>query len=536
MTTRVRPDQVHEVLGRHVLTDGMKLVLDLHRSSGCRLIDARDGRRYLDMYTFFASSPLGVNPPELVDDPEFMAEIAAVAVNKPANPDVYSTAYAEFVSTFARVLGDRDLPYLFFVEGGALAVENALKVAFDWKSQLNERAGRSPELGTRILHLTKAFHGRSGYTLSMTNTEPNKTDRFPVFDWPRIEVPAIRFPLADHLEEVVAAERKALDQARAAFDWKRRHNAASGRDPEKGTQVLHLTRAFHGRGGYTLSLTNTEPNKTARFPKFDWPRIDVPAITFPLSDHLDEVVAAEDRALDQARRAFAAFPHDIAAFIAEPIQGEGGDNHLRPEYLVAMLELTHAHDALFILDEVQTGVGTTGTPWAYQQLGITPDVVAFAKKVQVGGVMAGGRVAEVPDNVFTRSGRINSTWGGGLTDMVRSRKILEVVEEQGLIEQAGPKGAHFLARLGELAADHDLISNVRGRGLLVACDLPTTALRDEVLEELRESEGVLALGCGPRSLRFRPALTVREDDIDEAVLALGRVVARVRTSAEELVS
>ncbi len=216
-TVRVRPDQVHDVLSRHVLTDGMKLVLDLRRSSGCRLVDARDGRRYLDMYSFFASSPLGLNPPALVDDPEFLAEIADIAVNKPANPDVYSTAYAEFVATFARVLGDPALPHLFFVEGGALAVENALKVAFDWKSQLNERAGRSPELGGKILHLTRAFHGRSGYTLSLTNTEPNKTARFPKFDWPRIDVPAITFPLADHLDDVVAAEERALDQARQAF-------------------------------------------------------------------------------------------------------------------------------------------------------------------------------------------------------------------------------------------------------------------------------------------------------------------------------
>ena len=108
------------------------------------------------------------------------------------------------------------------------------------------------------------------------------------------------------------------------------------------------------------------------------------------------MVAAEERALAQARRAFAAHPHDIAAFIAEPIQGEGGDNHIRGEFFAAMLELVHAHDALFIFDEVQTGVGTTGTPWAYQQLGVQPDVVAFAKKAQLGGIMAGGRVDEVP--------------------------------------------------------------------------------------------------------------------------------------------
>jgi L-lysine 6-transaminase len=438
--THLQPAEVHDVLARHVLTDGMKLVLDLRRSRGSRLVDARTGERYLDMYTFFASAPLGVNPPGIVDDPTFMAELAEIAANKPANPDMYSTAYGEFIETFVRVLGDPRLPHLFFIEGGALAVENALKVAFDWKSRKNEAAGRDRNLGTQIMHLTNAFHGRSGYTLSLTNTEPHKTDRFP---------------------------------------------------------------------------------------KFSWPRIDVPAIIHPLRQHLDEVIAAEQHALRQAERAFAEHPHDIAAFIAEPIQGEGGDNHMRPEFLQAMLRLVHANDALFILDEVQTGVGTTGTPWAYQQLGIQPDVVAFSKKAQVGGVMAGGRVDEVLDNVFTVSGRINSTWGGGLVDMVRSQRILEIIEAEGLIEQAGPKGQQFVTGLENVRDDTGLISNVRGRGLFVAFDLDTRAERDAMITDLRTVERVIVLPCGERSIRFRPALSVSQDEIEEALGATRRSVLRV---------
>jgi L-lysine 6-transaminase len=217
---------------------------------------------------------------------------------------------------------------------------------------------------------------------------------------------------------------------------------------------------------------------------FDWPRIDVPAITFPLEDHLAEVEAAEAHALEQARQAFADHPHDIAAFITEPIQGEGGDNHLRPEFLQAMLALAHEHDALFIVDEVQTGVGTTGSAWAYQQLGLTPDIVAFSKKAQVGGIMAGGRVDEVADNVFAVSGRINSTWGGNLVDMVRSRRMLEIIESEGLIESAGPKGAHLVAGLQSVRDEVGVISNVRGRGLFVACDLPTAELRRALITDL----------------------------------------------------
>ncbi len=427
---------VHEVLARHLLTDGFKLVLDTRASTGSWIVDARDGQRYLDMYAFFASAPLGYNHPGIVDDLQFMALLAEVSVNKPANPDIYSTHLAGFVDTFARVLGDPLLPRLFFIEGGALAVENALKVAFDWKSRHNEASGRSPELGTRILHLTRAFHGRSGYTMSLTNTDPVKTDRFPKFDWPRIDVPAIRFP------------------------------------------------------------------------------IDV-----------DEVRATEEHALTQAREAFARHPHDIAAFIAEPIQGEGGDNHMRGEFLQAMQELVHAHDALFILDEVQTGAGTTGTAWAYQQLGLSPDVVAFSKKVQVGGIMAGGRVDEVPDNVFAVSGRINSTWGGGLTDMVRSRRILEIIERDGLIEAAGVKGEAALAALREMAAGYPtLVANVRGRGLMIAFDLPDADTRDVVLRRLRKDEHVLALPSGERSVRFRPALSVTIDELLLAVAAVARVL------------
>src|SRR5580693_1811692 len=434
----VAPDQVHEVLGQHVLADGFKLVYDTRASRGSWLVDARSGEKYLDLYTFFASAPLGSNPRGLTGDPDFMAALAEVAANKPANPDMYTTHSAPFVETFARVLGDPALPHLFFVEGGALAVENALKTAFDWKSRRNEAAGRPAGLGTKVLHLTPAFHGRSGYT---------------------------------------------------------------------------------------LSLTNTEPGKTARFPKFDWPRIDVPAVRFPLPVYLAETEQAEARALAQARAAFEANPHDIACFIAEPIQGEGGDNHLRPEFLRAMQDMCHTYDALFVLDEVQTGVGLTGTAWAYQQLGLQPDVVAFAKKVQLGGVMAGHRVDEVSDNVFSVSGRVNSTWGGGLADMVRSRRLLEIIERDGLIDHAAKAGNWLLGELKALAERHpELASNVRGRGLMCALDLPSGPARDTAVRMLLE-EHVVILPCGEQTIRFRPPLDVTEQDLGFGLAALDRVLA-----------
>jgi len=426
---------VHARLARHLLVDGFDLVLDLERSHGSRLVDARDGTDYLDLFTFFASSALGMNHPALAHDPAFRAELLTAALTKPSNSDVYTTAMARFVDTFARVLGDPALPHLFFIEGGAAAVENALKVAFDWKSRWNEAHGLGPERGTRVLHLREAFHGRTGYTMSLTNTDPVKTARYPTFDWPRIDNPYVR-------ADLTAGE-------------------------------------LHDR---------------------------------------------ELAALTQARAAFAAHPHDIACAIVEPIQGEGGDHHFRPAFLQALQELCHAHDALFVVDEVQTGCGLTGTAWAHQQLGLTPDVVAFGKKTQVCGVMAGRRVDEVPDNVFAVSSRINSTWGGSLTDMVRSRRILEVVEADGLIPRAAALGRRLLAMLRNLAEHHPGVTDPRGRGLMCAVTLESRELRDRVVERLRVDEHVLVLGCGTRSLRLRPALTVTERELAAGVAALDRVL------------
>lgn len=426
--TRTEPDRVHEVLARSILVDGFDFVLDLARSAGSYLYDARDGRRYLDMFTFFASSALGMNHPALADDQEFRAELAQAALNKPSNSDVYSVAMARFVQTFARVLGDPALPHLFFVDGGALAVENGLKVAFDWKSRFNEARGIDPALGTRVLHLRGAFHGRSGYT---------------------------------------------------------------------------------------LSLTNTKPASVARFPKFDWPRIDAPYIR-PGAD----TAAAEAESLRQARAAFQSHPHDIACFIAEPIQGEGGDRHFRPEFFAAMRELCDEHDALLIFDEVQTGCGLTGTPWAYQQLGVQPDVVAFGKKTQVCGIMAGRRVDEVADNVFAVPSRVNSTWGGNLADMVRARRILEVIEAERLFDRAAERGAYLHARLDELASEFPgMVLDPRGRGLMCAFSLPTAADRDELIRLLWR-RAVIVLPSGRDGVRFRPALTVSRAEIDAAVCAI----------------
>jgi L-lysine 6-transaminase len=432
----VEPTDLLSRLSRHLLIDGYDFVLDLDRSTGSRLVDARDGRTYLDMFSFFASNALGMNHPA-VTDASVQRRLARAATHKPSNSDVYTVEQGEFVETFERVLGDARLPYLFLIEGGALAVENALKAAFDWKS---------------------------------------------------------------------------------------RHNEAAGRDPERGTKVAHLRHAFHGRTGYTMSLTNTDPVKVARFPKFDWPRIDSPAQRFPLAEHEAANRAEDEAGLAQLEDAFITHEHDVAALIVEPIQAEGGDRHLSERFLQGAQALCRANDVLFVVDEVQTGVGMTGTPWCYQQLGIEPDLVAFGKKTHVCGVMAGGRIDDVEWHVFQSPSRINSTFGGSLTDMVRATVMLEVIEAEGLIDRAATLGDKLQAQLTEVAARHDVATNARGRGLMCALDLPDTDTRDRVTMRLFRDERVFLLGCGETSIRFRPTLTVSEGEIDDAVDALDRVL------------
>jgi L-lysine 6-transaminase len=167
----------------------------------------------------------------------------------------------------------------------------------------------------------------------------------------------------------------------------------------------------------------------------------------------------------------------------------------------------------------------TGTPWAYQQLGVAPDVVAFGKKTQVCGIMAGRRVDDVRDNVFAVSSRINSTWGGNLVDMVRSRRILEIIESDELLVRAAKAGRHLLDRLEELAAEFPgLVLDVRGRGLMCAFSLPTAAQRDELIRLLWDRK-VIMLASGATSVRFRPALTVSREEIDAAVAAVRDVLS-----------
>jgi L-lysine 6-transaminase len=434
----IAPADVHATLAKHILADGYDIVLDLAKSRGRRMHDARSGRDYLDMFSCFATFPVGMNHPRMREG-DYLEKLMRAAIVNPTNSDIFTTEYAEFVDTFARVGIPAELPRAFFVAGGALAVENALKAAMDWKVRRNLRAGKG-EKGTQVIHFKEAFHGRSGYTVSMTNTaDPRKYQYFARFDWPRVSSPKLRFP-------VDAAELARVQEAEAAT-------------------------------------------------------------------------------LAEIRAAFARHPDDICAVVLEPIQAEGGDNHFRPEFLQELVRVTHTHDALFVADEVQTGVGITGTFWGYQQYGITPDLIAFGKKMQVCGILAGGRIEEEKENVFQVKSRINSTWGGNLVDMVRCQRYLEIIEEERLLDNARTTGAHLLAGLQAMAAAQpEVFSNARGRGLMCAIDFPDTELRNRVAAKAY-ALGMIILPCGHQSLRFRPPIDVTVAEVDEALAIVGQATA-----------
>ncbi len=448
-TPAIPPASVHAALARHMLADGYDMVLDMEKSRGRRLYDARSGRYLLDLFSFFATLPIGFNHPKL-HDPAFLAKLTRAALVNPANSDIYTSEFAEFVETFARVGMPPYLPHAFFVAGGALGVENALKAAMDWKVRRNFRRGLTAEKGHQVIHFREAFHGRTGYTVSMTNTaDPRKYQYYARFDWPRIVNPKLRFPITEsEVRRVEAVEREALDTIKAAFRERR---------------------------------------------------------------------------------------DDIAAIIIEPIQAEGGDHHFRGEFLGALRDVAHENDALLIFDEVQSGVGLTGRFWAHQHFGVEPDLLAFGKKMQICGMIGGGRLDEEPDNVFRVSSRINSTWGGNLVDMVRSQRYLEIIEEERLVENAAAVGAHLLGRLQALEAElPGLIANARGRGLMCAIDFPDKAIRDQVGDKAYEL-GLIILPCGHRSLRFRPPLDITAAEIDEALEIIRRAVDLVRPAAAHAV-
>ena len=432
--------QVIQKIRDHVSGGGFEFVLDIEASHGSWMKDALTGRELLDFYSCFASNPLGFNHPKMRSD-ETIRQLIPSAVNNVTNSDLFTMQKAEFIETFYQKAAPPEMKYMFLIAGGALAIENALKASFDWKHKINRMNGDT--------------HHR-------------------------------------------------------------------------GNQVLHLRQAFHGRTGYTMSLTNSDPAKTEDYPKFDWPRIDNPKIVFPdEGNNHDDLLKREVKALKQARHAILAHDIDIAACVVEPIQGEGGDNHFRGEFLRELQNICNENDIMFIIDEVQTGMGLTGRMWCFQHFGLKPDMFCFGKKSQVCGFVCTDKIDRVEHHVFNTPNRINSTWGGNLIDMVRGKRYLEIMEEENLIDNTVKMGDLLLGELLAVQKKYpSLITNARGRGLMCAFDVATTEKRNELRTKTFDA-GMIILACGDRSIRFRPTLTISEDEIRKGIEILDRTISMI---------
>ncbi|MDP7566066.1 MAG: L-lysine 6-transaminase [Candidatus Marinimicrobia bacterium] len=434
----ISANNVKENIGQYMLADGMDYIIDLNKSHGSWLVDGRDSTEYLDLFSMFASMSVGYNHPYMISNKDRLMQ---AAINKPTNSDIYSSEMAEFVDTMGRLAQPDYLPYAFYIEGGGLAVENALKAAFDWKVRKNLANGQS-EGGSKIIHFKECFHGRTGYTLSLTDSpDKRKTDYFPKFDWPRIHNPKVSFPITD--------------------------------------------------------------------------------------DVINDVKREEAKAVAQIESALAQYPGEIAGLIIEPIQGEGGDNHFRESFFRQLRKLADEHEFLLIYDEVQTGIGLTGKMWAHQHYGedCRPDIISFGKKTQVCGMFAGQRIDEVDGHVFKESSRLNSTWGGNLVDMVRFTLCLEIIEQENLISQVIENGAYLKLGIETIQSRYDNVSNARNLGLFGAFDLPNTKDRDKLIGLIAD-EGALMLGCGYSSIRFRPHLNISKSEIDQGLEMINRALSR----------
>jgi L-lysine 6-transaminase len=441
--TRITPAAVHGTLEKHMLADGFDIVFDLDKSSGSHFYDLITGRKFLDFFSFFATAPVGFNHPKFLT-PETLMRLGKLSVNNITNSDLYTVEMAEFVETFFRIAVPPYMIHSFYIAGGTLGVENALKAAMDWKVRKNYRKGYRRDVGTKVMHFQDAFHGRSGYTLSLTNT--------------------------------------------------------------------------------------ADPNKHRYFAKFDWPRILNPKVTFPLNEgNLEIVEALERQAVAQIKTAFMENRDEICAIILEPIQGEGGDNHFRSEFMHELRALATENDAMLVFDEVQSGIGLTGKMWAYEHYGVEPDMIAFGKKTQVCGFLCGKRIDEIDDSVFAIKSRLNSTWGGNLIDMVRFTMLLEIIHEEKLVENAARMGELLIHELNQLVQEFPhLLSNVRGRGLMCAVDFPNSELRDEFRGHMYR-HGVVMLGSGHKAVRFRPPLNMNAAEIQEGITAMRKSLSDLST-------
>lgn len=404
-------------LQNHIPIFGFKIVPCLEKSHGSYLYNKINNKEVLDFgFNQFGSLAIGYNHPKLTE--EYFDKLLISTKQRISLSGNYPEEYINFVDNFKKIL-PLEYQHFFFIDGGAPAVENAIKAAFDWKTQKNINYNSN-----KIIHFKNAFHGRLGYSLSLTNTlDKRKTDNFPKFKWPRVHNPI----------------------------------------------------GYFFRDG-SISYNN------------------------------------EGLAKEQIEHIFKKEKDSIVGIIIEPIQGNGGDGYFNPTFFNYLKKVTYENDALLLFDEIQTG-WSIGSWWAFEKVTnkIKPDILIFGKKVQQSGITCTKRIDEIEENVFTTAGRIASTWGGNLTDMIRSTEYMRIIKEEKLhnnIKKIGAKIQEILYN-----TDHRKITNIRGIGGFQAFDLPNEKIRDKICDELYNKD-CLVLKSGKTSIRLRPNLAITKEELE----------------------
>ncbi|MDK2374723.1 aspartate aminotransferase family protein [Serratia fonticola] len=290
----------------------------------------------------------------------------------------------------------------------------------------------------------------------------------------------------------------------AALKLARKHALDSG-NREKN-QIVAFNNAFHGRTLFTVSAGGQ--------PKYSQDFAPLPGgITHtPFND----LAAAEQVINDHT-----------CAVIVEPIQGEGGVVPAQPQFLQGLRELCDRHGALLIFDEVQTGVGRTGSLYAYMNYGVVPDVLTTAKALG-GGFPIGAMITTDKLAKTLGVGTHGTTYGGNPLAAAVAGVVFSLINTPEVLDGVKQRLEWFIAGLTEINLQYPIFSEIRGAGLLIGCVLnPEYAGRAKQLTQLANEEGVIALIAGPDVVRFTPSLIIPEQDVKEGLARFARAVARI---------
>lgn len=308
--------------------------------------------------------------------------------------------------------------------------------------------------------------------------------------------------LAETLTELTFAERvffcnSGAEANEAALKLARRY--ASDKVGSNKHRILSTVNAFHGRTLFTVTVGGTEKYKQG---------------FGPLPEGITHLPFNDIAALE------AAFDENVCAFIVEPIQGEGGVRSATPEYLAAARKLCTQYDALFILDEVQSGVGRTGTLYNYMQKGITPDILTSAKGLGGGFPIAAMLTTEKLAQTLAL-GTHGTTYGGNPLACAVGKKVLDIISAPVFLSQVKERSEQLKEQLHTIGKELNCFSEIRGEGLLIGAELKGS-LQEQALQLMRRGEehNILFLMAGPNVLRFAPALIISETELDQALVCL----------------